>query len=352
MLSFLRKLNPYRHRAYIRELLALRAQRGPYRFAVKNWQGISDIELAARVLQVESFKSELDPLPLPIESAKSILVLAPHQDDEAIGAGGSLFLAGKAGANIEVVYVTDGEQNKVDQPADLKVLREREATGACRQLGAKMHQLRISNLLPQPALTDVDLLAEIIASVKPEIVMAPWLLDSPSKHRLVNHLLWLAHKRAGVVQNFEVWGYQVHNTPFVNGYIDITSVADKKRGLLECYQSQTRFCRYDHMAMGLAAWNARLIEGTPNERYLEVFFALPGMEFFSLLERFYFRDFAQTYRGDSTVIGGAREIHRAVLKANSGQKRRAPKTQWHGIAVKNCLTAALLLAEFLMDSPL
>ena len=310
MIEFLRKLNPYHHRAYIRELLALRSSKGPYRFSVKTWQGISDIDLAVRVLQTEFFRSVVKPIPLPVDTIKSILVLAPHQDDETIGPGGSLLLASKADVGIDVFYITDGNQNKPDQK-NINQLREKEARKVCSYLGANMHQLGISNLTPNPTLEHIDRISSLIHLVKPQVVMAPWLLDWPPKHRLVNHLLWLAHKRNGL-PDFEVWGYQVHNTPFVNGYVDITSVAEEKRKLLECYQSQNRYCRYDHITMGLAAWNGHLIESAPDPRYVEVFFTLPANEFFQLVESFYFYDLEVTYRGNIKVLSGLTKIHDSI----------------------------------------
>jgi len=346
MFEFLRKLNPYSHRAYVRELLALRSKRGPYRFSVRNWQGISDIDLAARVLNTESFRGELEPVPLPIETVKSILVLSPHQDDETIGSGGSLLLASRAGARIDVMYVTDGAQNKVDQ-RDIVQTREREARKVCSELGAKVHQLGISNLNPHPTVDDVDRLAKIIRSVKPDVVMTPWLLDLPAKHRMVNHLFWLAnqHDRA---PRFEVWGYQVHNTPFVNGYVDITSVAEQKRGLLEQYQSQIDHRRYDHMAMGLGAWNSHFLAGAPVRQYVEVFSALPALEFFGLVESFYLANLSLTYRGDAQLISGMTALQREMSKRapRRGFWRMSPFAR--GIA-KSSPVLALLLAQGLIN---
>jgi N-acetylglucosamine malate deacetylase 1 len=309
----LNKLNPYRHREYIREVLALRSRRGPYRFLVRSWEGLSDIDLAVSVLKTEFFRHEMKPVALPVESVRSILVLAPHQDDEAIGSGGSLLLAGRAGVKLNVLYVTDGAQLK---PGIGEQTRQQEAKEVCSRLGAGVLELGISNLAPQPTLAEVDRLCSVIQEVKPDVVMAPWLLDWPAKHRFVNHLLWLAHKRSKLPE-FEVWGYQVHNTPFSNGYVEITSVADEKRGLLECYQSQNEFNRYDHMAMGMGAWNAHMLESSPLPRYVEVFLALPGLEFFRLLESSYFRDFRATYRGDQNVCKGILEVHRAVMGRSS-----------------------------------
>jgi LmbE family N-acetylglucosaminyl deacetylase len=313
-------------RALVQESLALRAERGPYRFLVRRWDKISDIDLAIRVLGTEFFSTESAPLPLPVANLRSILVIAPHQDDEAIGAGGTLILASSAGVRIDVLYVTDGAARTPPYAAsslESIQIRNREAQEACSKLGAGMHHLHISNLAPKPSLSHLDRLSELIHVLKPQVVMAPWILDSPAKHRLVNHLLWLAHKRNGL-PDFEVWGFQVHNTLFPNGYVDITNVAEQKREILSCFRSQNEFGQcYDHLAMGMAAWNARFLDRSPRRRYIEVFFTLPIDELLRLVESFYFLDLQATYRGDSRVIKGIGALHELVTK-NLRHSKRSP----------------------------
>lgn len=306
-----------RLRALIQKTLALRAERGPYRFVVRRWDEISDIDLAVRVLATECFSAEMVPVALPVEKLRSILVIAPHQDDEAIGAGGTLLIAAAAGVRIDVLYLTDGAAENpayAATPLDSVRIRNYEAQEAFSGLRANIHHLNISNLAPEPTLDDLDRLAEIIHNLNPQVVMAPWILDSPAKHRLVNHLLWLAHKRSGL-PDFEVWGCQIHNTLLPNGYVDITDVAQKKLEMLKCFKSQNEFEQcYDHLAMGMAAWNARFLERSPEPRYVEVFFTLPIDELLRLVESFYFRDLRTTYRGHAKVIQGARAIHQAVTE--------------------------------------
>ena len=111
----------------------------------------------------------------------------------------------------------------------------------------------------------------------------------------------------------------MHITPFVNGYVDITSVTEEKRRLIECYQSQNNYCRYDHITMGLAAWNARLLENNATPRYAEIFFTLPANEFLQLVENFYFQNMTTTYRGDEKIIPGLSAIHNAITAKS--QKR-------------------------------
>ena len=309
MKTILQKLDYYMSR-----LFALRSEQGPYRFLIKKWDRITDINLAANILQTEYFRHELIPVPLPIQEISSIVVIAPHQDDETIGAGGSLLLARDANVRIDILFITDG-----DLPKAPSYIRFEEAKEVCKRLRANMHELGISNYLPRPQLVHLEKLATILKNLAPQVVMVPWLLDWSAKHRLTNHILYLAHKCFGL-PNFEIWGYQVHNCLFPNGYVDITDVAPQKRQLLECYKSQIlHYERYDHLAMSMCAWNARFITVSnehPRAKYVEIFFALPRDEHFNLIERFYFRDFMSTYQGEKKVIDGAISIHRFVSKVH------------------------------------
>jgi N-acetylglucosamine malate deacetylase 1 len=307
----------------LRQLQALRASDGQYRFLVRKWDSISEIDLALRVMGTEYFKTEMVPLPLPVEGLRSMLVIAPHQDDDAIGAGGTMLLARRAGVKIDVLFVTDGGEAG---DAEIVGVRDREAGAACAMIGATKHDLGISNAAPQPTLADLGRLSELLHRLKPQVVLVPWLLDSPAKHRMVNHLLWLAHRQFGL-PDFEVWGYQVHNTLFPNGYVDITEVAEGKRELIRCYKSQLEAsCRYDHVSLGLAAWNSRFLDeggAAPRARYVEAFFALPQHEHLRLVEKFYFDDLDVTYRSNALVAPAVARLHADVTRSLPPARRAA-----------------------------
>lgn len=291
----------------------------PYRFLVKYWTAIPDFELAVRVLSTEYFSPQLRPCPLPVREATSILVLAPHQDDETIGAGGTLLQAAAASVPIHIVYVTDGD---VDGGDSVRV-RDAEAEAVCRRLGATKEYLGISNLRIQIGTEHVSRLSEIIHRVSPQVLMAPWLLDSPPKHRVVNHLLWLADQHEPLPP-MEVWGYQVHNALYPNGFVDITENLEEKRELLQCFQSQLAFRRYDHQALAMAAWNSKFMPvelGGHEARYAEIFFALPLSEFLGLVAAYYFRNFEETYGGHGDVVEGMRRVHDDVLRRSPGGYR-------------------------------
>lgn len=304
-----------RFRAALREVWHQRALAGPYRYVVRRWDDVSDVDLAIRVLETGFFEKALRPVPLPVETLKSVLVLAPHQDDETLGAGGTLLMARGAGARIDVLFATDGVQAETPYAVsrrDAAIIREGEAANVCASLGAGIHKLGISNLAPRPARSDVDALAGLVRELQPQVIMAPWILDSPAKHRLVNHLLWAA-ARLHELPSCEVWGYQVHNTPVPNGYVEITSVAAEKLRLLEFYRSQNLYCQcYDHLGMAMSAWNSRFLDPSPARRYVELFFTLPLTDLISLIDRFYFNDLRATYRGNESVLDGMRAFHAEI----------------------------------------
>jgi LmbE family N-acetylglucosaminyl deacetylase len=291
----------------------------PYRFLIRQWSEISDIDLAVGVLDTQFFDSDLVAVRLPIEKVRSILVLAPHQDDETIGAGGSLLLAKKAGVELHVLFITDGRSRKATSyastPEEVVTIRNREAAEVCELLGAQIHHLGINNAKLNPSLADLDRLSQKISDLAPQVMLVPWLLDTP-KHRVVNHLLWLANHRSAIPY-CEVWGYQVHNSLIPNGYVDITEVAEDKWRILERYISQNlHLKRYDHMAKGMAAWNCRFLPDYKADqiaRYVEVFCALPLPEHLKLVESFYLRDLDITYRG-MEVAEGMKHIHRTVIE--------------------------------------
>jgi LmbE family N-acetylglucosaminyl deacetylase len=303
---------------FLRRIASMRKGSGPYRFLIRQWKGVSDIDLAIGILDTQFFDRTLVPIPLPVTQLRSILVLAPHQDDETIGAGGTLLIAQKAGAEIHVLFITDGRTQKkpvyASSPEEVVQIRNREAKEVCKLLGANVHHLGLDNARLNPNIDDLDRLSQLIKQLNPQVLLVPWLLDT-AKHRIVNHLLWLANKRYSLPA-CEVWGYQVHNNLIPNGYVDITEVAEEKWRILKCYISQNLYVRrYDHLAKGMAAWNCRFLPDYKADqvaRYVEVFCALPLDEHLKLIESFYFRNLNATYRG-MEVGEGMKQIHRAVV---------------------------------------
>ena len=304
------------------KLLARLTPGGEYRFLVRDWSGQSDLELVRDLLSAETFRRRMDAAPLPLAQFRSLLVLAPHQDDELIGTGGACVLAREGGASVEILFLTDGAETGLGgqfgeplPPQEVAVIRQREARAVCDRLQARPEFLGISNLTLDPTPDHVDRLRAHLEQAAPDVILVPWLLDGAAKHRVANHLLWLALS-GGPPLPCEIWGYQVNNPVWANGYVDITTAMDEKLALLRLYESQNRnIRRYDHLAEGLAAWNSRvlpskLVDASP--RYVELFCALPVDEHLRLIERFYFKSLARTYLGKQAITANMERLHRQI----------------------------------------
>jgi len=96
---------------------------------------------------------DLPPLP-PVTANDRILVVAPHPDDEVLGAGGLIQQANVAGAPVHVVYLTNGDHNQIafklfrlrlhlrpSQYLAFGELRQKEALNATRMVGLSPDQL-------------------------------------------------------------------------------------------------------------------------------------------------------------------------------------------------------------------
>lgn len=289
-----------------------------------NFLDAADLDFARRLAGAGCQAGTDAPVLLDPATVRSFLVLAPHQDDESIGAGGALSLAAQAGARIHVCFLTDGGQ--AGGPWSLEesiALRDSEARAVCHGLGASKHDLGIANFRPNPGLEHVRRLAEIVRLARPEVVLLPWILDR-HKHRLAAHLLHLAHRLHGL-PDFTTWGYQVYNEIYATGVADISSVLQRKQELMAHYRTQNQYYRrYDHIALGLAAWNSRFLpmdKGAPRAAHAECFHVLPRDEYLRLVETCYLPDLDATYAHDPRYTGPFKALQQAADAALQGEAR-------------------------------
>ena len=97
-----------------------------------------DIRLQALASLTDFFSAVVTPIPITAPFGKSMLVLAPHQDDEAIGCGGALALQVLNGNVASAVILQDGadEHESVSMTREALVeLRNQESSDAARLVG-------------------------------------------------------------------------------------------------------------------------------------------------------------------------------------------------------------------------
>ena len=145
-----------------------------------------------------------------LTSADRVLVIAPHPDDESLAAGCLLQQARLAGAQAQVLFLTDGENNPWAQRAVERRIRvgpddmarwakrrREEALAALERLGVAPRQVEFLHLTDQGITT---LLLENrscpfsgpLAAFNPTVIAAPAFGDIHPDHSAAAVLLHLA----------------------------------------------------------------------------------------------------------------------------------------------------------------
>ncbi len=128
----------------------------------------------------------LGAVPMWEPPAVPTLVLAPHPDDETLGAGGLISLLREHDVPVSVVAITDGE-NAYPELADLDRIRVPEQTAALACLGinaSQIHRLRLPD--SDVSLHEKELVAQLRALAQPGMhLVAPWSRDYHPDHESV-----------------------------------------------------------------------------------------------------------------------------------------------------------------------
>jgi LmbE family N-acetylglucosaminyl deacetylase len=236
-----------------------------------------------------------EPKELSLPVGKKILVLSPHSDDEAIGAGGILW-AHRDVADIHVVLLTDGAaygflqkeaQSVEDKRADndrerarLVEIRNNELLETTAALNAK--SVKFLNLADGEFTADsktISMLRQVMHEIKPDVVILPWFLDGHRDHQEANRIFAGACDDPGIL----VLGYEIHAISDPNAYFDITDHLDAKLKLIENYKSQIKERAYGSFAQGLAKVRGYQMMSVEGNNSAEAFVALPAEDYCSLV---------------------------------------------------------------------
>lgn len=195
--------------------------------------------------------------------AEKVLVLAPHMDDETIGCGGTLALHAKRGAQITVMFLTDGRNGSSDinmltgeerqrRQQEYIELRTTEARAALQRLGVnRMICLDAEDGALSQCAWAAEKLRDVLRKFQPELVYVPFYLEEHADHRAASQVLLDA--AAGTQLKFQCIGYEVWTPLFPNCLVRIDASVDTKKQALQEYRSQLQQCDYLHASIGLNA---------------------------------------------------------------------------------------------------
>lgn len=159
---------------------------------------------------------------LVFSPGSTILVIAPHPDDESFGCGGLIALKRRSGARVHVLYVTDGSGSHPRHPTlDPETLAQRrrgESTAAAAVLGVPPDALTYLDAkdgslacIGEPAANSlVTRIADVFRSERPTEVFLPSRRDCSSEHEAVFRFMLRARQLArsdARVFEFPVWSW-------------------------------------------------------------------------------------------------------------------------------------------------
>jgi LmbE family N-acetylglucosaminyl deacetylase len=147
--------------------------------------------------------------PAWIPPSAHIVVVAPHPDDETLGAGGLIFTCAQAATRVTVVSVTDGEAACPEVPA-LDHVRRRELVSAMRELElAPADIFRLG--LPDGGLCACEVeLQQSLARCIPDgaVIVAPFEFDGHPDHEAVARACRNAARERGfTLVRYPIWAW-------------------------------------------------------------------------------------------------------------------------------------------------
>jgi LmbE family N-acetylglucosaminyl deacetylase len=248
---------------------------------------LGDINL--RVLALASvtdyFASFVRPVVIRAPFGKSALVIAPHQDDEAIGCGGALVLQIRAGQTAAIVMLTDGAEGHDELGFGhdaLMDLRNEESRRAATTIGVEAPVFLNHANLAEKLLVAAGQVRDEILRRKADAVFIPFVLDGHPDHRAANYILAEALK--GVSWNVRVLQYEVWGLCIPNVVLIIDDVIDDKIRMISCFTWANKAIDYVQSTVGLNMYHSKML-GAGECRYAERYFELPRKEYIELVEK-------------------------------------------------------------------
>ena len=255
--------------------------RSNYKFLIKKYTELDDFDNFNKILSTKRFTTHLKPLQMDCVNSNKIIVIAPHPDDDILGAGGTLLKAKSLGAEVHIIYVTNGE------PSESENIKE-ETLEVCKNAKFFPHFLNFEpnkiNVYDDEAIKNIT---AIINKINPGAIFISFFLDNHVDHRSVNYLMYNCFNSNDFNNNIEIWSYQIYSSILPNVIIDVTDMISKKSELIDIWKSVSKFNDLAHYILGINASNSIYLKNSKKKLYGEAFFVLPAHEYIILLEKYF-----------------------------------------------------------------
>lgn len=186
-------------------------------------------------------------------TGKTVLIVAAHSDDEALGCGGTIARHVAAGDTVHAVFMADGVTSRSNTVADDMQQRLAAAGKAHRLLGLQRVEYLgwPDNRLDSVALLDVvQSLERVIREIAPQVIYTHHHGDLNVDHRITHEAVMVACRPIPGSTVAEIYGFEVLSStewatsghpPFVpNVFVDISQYLDVKLQSLQAYELEMR----------------------------------------------------------------------------------------------------------------
>ncbi|MBP6057752.1 MAG: PIG-L family deacetylase [Nitrosomonas sp.] len=175
----------------------------------------------------------------------SVLVFAPHPDDEVFGCGGAIMRHVEQGVPVRVIVISDGAHGVSEENiAEYTLQRQNESIAAAHILGYGtpiFWQYQDRQVCYSEKLIQEILIA--IREAGADLIYAPSVFEMHPDHRVLGMVVIEAIRRIG--KSVRVALYEVGMPLRPNQLLDISDLATRKMAAMECFVSQNAKQRYD-----------------------------------------------------------------------------------------------------------
>lgn len=216
-----------------------------------------------------------------------VLVIAAHPDDEVLGCGGTIAVLSDKGAQVHVIFLSDGvfsRDSNPNQQAEL-AMRRTAAQTACNVLGVSsvlFFDFPDNRMDAVPLLDIIKPIEAMISQYRPDTVFTHHAGDLNVDHRRVHEAVITACRpQCGhpvrTLLSFEVPSsteWQLPNTApaFVpNWFVDISSSLERKMVALDAYSAELRPWPHPRSRQGiesLARWRGAFVGVEAGEAFM------------------------------------------------------------------------------------
>ena len=185
--------------------------------------------------------------------SRTVLIVAAHTDDEALGCGGTIAKHVEQGDTVYAVFLADGVSSRAGASKAEQETRDAAARRAHEVLGIKksfMLGFPDNRMDSVPLLDIVQRLEAVLNEVKPQIIYTHHLGDLNIDHRITHQAVMTASRPIPGSSIKEIYAFEVlsaseWNTPGFctftpNVFVDITAQLETKMNALSAYELEMR----------------------------------------------------------------------------------------------------------------